>query len=97
MSSCELFFFVLVQENLKNNHEIQQAFRNSCAVHDSFLFRTLLELVTGTVLAAFYLIFNSIDGIANNLFDCDVHSIPFKCIIPNSRFFWVSGRGRARR
>ena len=35
------------QENLKNNHEIQQAFRNSCSVHDSFLFRTLLELVTG--------------------------------------------------
>ncbi len=49
----------------------------------------MLELVTGTVLAAFYLIFNSIDGIARNLFDCNVHGIPFKCIIPNSRFFWV--------
>lgn len=38
---------------------------------------------------AFYCIFNSIDGIANALFDCDVHGIHFKCIIPNSKFFWV--------
>ena len=33
--------------------------------------------------------FSDIDGISNALFDCDVHGIPFKCIIPNSKFFWV--------
>lgn len=48
--------------------------------------RTIIELVTSIGLTAFYCIFNSIDGIANALFDCDVHGISFKCIIPNSRF-----------
>ncbi len=78
------------QENIKNSHEIEQAFRNSSSVYDSYFLRTVVELAVAVGLFAFYCVFNSIDGIANALFDCDVHGIPHKCIIPNSRFFWVS-------
>lgn len=60
------------------------------------LYRALLELITAIGLGAFYCIFNGVDGIASALFDCDVHGIPFKCIIPNSRFFWVSFRANTR-
>ena len=34
-------------------------------------------------LAVFYNNFTSICGISGYLFDCDVHGVPFRCIIPN--------------
>ena len=34
-------------------------------------------------MAVFYWNFTSICGISGYLFDCDVHGVPFKCIIPN--------------
>ena len=37
-----------------------------------------------------FLSYGDIKGLARPLFDCDVHSILFKCVIPNSRFYYVS-------
>ena len=77
-------------ENVQNSHELQQAFRNSNNCYNSYLIRTILELIASTALAAFYCSFRSIDGfLGDNMFDCDIHGVDFKCIIPNSRFFWV--------
>lgn len=77
------------KENVKNSHEIQQTFRNSSGCHDSYLYRTLVELILSVFLAFFLCGFSDIKGIAGALFDCDVHGIPFTCIIPNSNFFVV--------
>ena len=52
-------------------------------------FRTIIELIISICLGLYFGAFSDIDGISNALFDCDVHGIPFKCIIPNSKFFWV--------
>lgn len=81
---------MLEEENIKNTYEIQQAFRNSSACYYSYLYRTILELICSMGLAIFYFSFSQIDGIRTALFDCSVHSVPFRCVIPNSRFFWVS-------
>ncbi len=67
-----------------------QTFRNSSSCYNSYLIRTVLELFTSCGMAAFYCGFRGIDGIARNLFDCNVHGISVKCVIPNSRFFWVN-------
>ena len=39
--------------------------------------------MTAVCMAVFYWNFTSICGISGYLFDCDVHGVPFKCIIPN--------------
>lgn len=81
---------MLEEENIKNTYEIQQAFRNSSACYYSYLYRTILELICSMGLAIFYFSFSQIDGIRTALFDCSVHSVPFRCVIPNSRFFWMT-------
>jgi hypothetical protein len=78
------------KENVKNSHEIQQTFRNSSKCQDSYLYRTSVELVVSIILAIFFCGFSNIKGLNRPLFDCDVHGILFKCVIPNSRFFGVS-------
>jgi hypothetical protein len=37
----------------------------------------------------FFSSFRGIRGISGYLFDCSVHDVPFKCLIPNSKFFLV--------
>ena len=79
----------LEQENLKNSFELQQTFRNSVSCYKSYLYKTFAEILTGICLILFYGAFARIDGIENSLFDCDVHGIEFRCVIPNRKFFWV--------
>ena len=80
----------LEKENVKNSHEVKQTFRNASKAYKSYLYRTSLELVAGVILIIFFLSYGDIKGLARPLFDCDVHSILFKCVIPNSRFYYVS-------
>ena len=47
------------------------------------IFYNLPELMAAVCLAVFYNNFTSICGISGYLFDCDVHGVPFRCIIPN--------------
>ena len=37
----------------------------------------------------FFSSFGEIDGIVSAMFDCDVHGVPFTCVIPNHKFFMV--------
>ena len=78
------------KENFKNMHEIRQTLRNSKNAHKSYLWRTSVELVVSIILLVFFCGFNGIKGLNKPLFDCDVHGVLFKCVIPNSRFFHVS-------
>ena len=80
----------LEKENVKNSHEVKQSFRNASKASKSYLYRTSLELVASVILMIFFLSYGDIKGLARPLFDCDVHSILFKCVIPNSRFYYVS-------
>ena len=86
----------LEKETVKNSHEIKQKFRKSSRAHDSYLYRTTVELIVSVILTVFFSGYASIKGLNRPLFDCDVHGILFKCIIPNSRFFHVSHRGFVR-
>ena len=80
----------LEKENVKNSHEVKQSFRNASKASKSYLYRTSLELLASVILMIFFLSYGDIKGLARPLFDCDVHSILFKCVIPNSRFYYVS-------
>ena len=80
----------LEKENVKNSHEVKQSFRNASKASKSYLYRTSLELVASVILMISFLSYGDIKGLARPLFDCDVHSILFKCVIPNSRFYYVS-------
>ena len=51
--------------------------------HLTFDIPPFAELMTAVCMAVFYWNFTSICGISGYLFDCDVHGVPFKCIIPN--------------
>ena len=77
------------KENVKNSHEIKQTLRSTSKAHDSYTYRTSVELVAAISLAVFFSSFSGIKGLNRPLFDCDVHNILFKCIIPNSRFYQV--------
>ena len=77
------------KENVKNSHEIKQTLRSTSKAHDSYTYRTSVELVAAISLAVFFSSFSGIKGFNRPLFDCDVHNILFKCIIPNSRFYQV--------
>ena len=80
----------LEKENIKNSHEIRQAFRHSTKATDSYRYRTIAELIASIVLLVFFCGVNGIKGLNKPLFDCDVHGVLFKCVIPNSRFYYVS-------
>ena len=69
-----------------DNHVFFLGFRS----YRFFIDRTSVELVVSVVLAIFFAGFSEITGLNKALFDCDVHNILFKCVIPNSRFFGVS-------
>jgi len=79
----------LEKENVKNSHEVKQSFRNASKASKSYLYRTSLELLASVILMIFFLSYGDIKGLARPLFDCDVHSILFKCVIPNSRFYYA--------
>ena len=80
----------LEKENVKNSHEIKQTFRNASKAHKSYLYRTIVELVAAVWLMVFFMGYGSVKGLGEPLFDCNVHSVLFKCVIPNSRFYYVS-------
>ena len=75
---------------MKNSHEIKQTFRRASKAHDSYLWRTSVELVVSVCQLVFFTGFSGIKGLNQPLFDCDVHGIMFKCVIPNSRFYMVA-------
>jgi len=76
-------------ENLKDLHEIRQAFRNSSGCYHSYLYRTAAEIVATIFLTAFFASHATITGILHPLFDCDVHGLLYQCVVPNSKFFFV--------
>ena len=78
------------KENLKNSYEIRQALRNATNAYDSYKWRTSVELVVAIMILFFYAGFSNITGLNDPLFNCNVHGILFKCVIPNSRFYYVS-------
>ena len=75
------------KENFKNSHEVRQSFRNTRKAHDSYLYRTSVELVLAIVILVIFSGFSGITGMNDPLFDCDVHGILFRCVIPNTRFY----------
>ena len=78
------------KENLKNSYEIRQALRNATNAYDSYKWRTSVELIVAIMILFFYAGFSNITGLNDPLFNCNVHGILFKCVIPNSRFYYVS-------
>ena len=83
-------------------HEIRQAFRNSSGCYLSYVyrlvgglgiafsishFRTISEIFVVIVLAIFFFAHNDIIGFLHPLFDCDVHGLPYQCVVPNTKYY----------
>lgn len=64
----------LARDNVKDCHEIEQAFKTSNSCHLSYLYRTTLEICcTIAMVALFALHYDDIGiGAQNAFFDCDV-------------------------
>jgi len=79
----------LETENVKDMHEIRQAFRNSSGCYYSYLYRTVFELMIVCGLLALFIKHRDISGFLHPFFDCDVHGTYFECVVPNSKFFFI--------
>ena len=51
------------KENMANSHEIRQTFRNASKAHDSYLYRTSVELIAAICLTCFFAFFSGIRGL----------------------------------
>ena len=51
------------KENVAASHEIRQTFRNACKAHDSYLYRTSVELLVGICLTVFFTFFSDSQGL----------------------------------
>lgn len=80
---------MLETENIRDVHEIRQAFRQSSCCYLSYLYRTSAEILAVLGLAVFFGSHAHVTGLADPLFDCDVHGLLYQCVVPNSRFFFV--------
>ena len=47
--------------------------------------RTTSEIIVVTVLSIFFYAHNDIIGFLHPLFDCDVHGLPYQCVVPNTK------------
>ena len=43
------------------------------------------EIVVTIGLMVFFLLHNDIIGFLQPLFDCDVHGLPYQCVVPNTK------------
>ena len=77
----------LAKDNVKDCHELEQAFKTSNACYSSYLYRTLLEILMSGLLALMFSFYWGSAGIGVPFFDCTVHNHVFQCIVPNSQFF----------
>ena len=75
----------LTKENVKDCHEIEQAFKTSDDCYTSYFYRTLLEILGSVLLAVLFAFYNGIAGIGVPFFDCEVYGHLFQCIVPNSQ------------
>ena len=76
----------LSKENVKDCHEIEQAFKTSNDCYTSYYYRTLLEIIGSILLAVLFALHNGISGIGVPFFDCEVYGYLFECLVPNSRW-----------
>ncbi|XP_059090317.1 uncharacterized protein LOC131886098 [Tigriopus californicus] len=77
----------LSKDNIKDCHEIVQAFKTSNACYTSYLYRTLLEIIGSMGLIGMFSYYNGINGLGVRFFDCTVYGHLFECLVPNSQFF----------
>lgn len=75
----------LAKDNIKDCHEIEQAFKTSNDCYTSYFYRTLLEIVGSTLLALLFSFYYGSAGIGVPFFDCTVYGYLFECIVPNSQ------------
>ena len=55
--------YKLAKENVKDCHELEQAFKTSNSCYNSYLYRTLLEIVMSSALAVMFSFYAGIPGI----------------------------------
>jgi hypothetical protein len=77
----------LAKDNVKDCHEIEQAFKTSNDCYTSYFYRTLLEIIGSALLALLFSFYHGSPGIGVPFFDCNVYGALFECIVPNSQFF----------
>ena len=56
-----------------------------CSVFIYVKCRTVSEIVVTIGLMVFFLLHNDIIGFLQPLFDCDVHGLPYQCVVPNTK------------
>ena len=77
----------LAKDNVRDCHEIEQAFKASNGCYTSYFYRTLLEILGSIALAVMFSFYSRSNGIGIQQFDCAVYDALFLCIVPNSKFF----------
>ncbi len=75
----------LAKDNVRDCHEIEQAFKTSNQCYTSYFYRTLLEILMSVALAVMFSFYWDSNGIGVQTFDCDVYGHFFLCIVPNSK------------
>ncbi len=75
----------LAKQNVKDCHEIEQAFKTSNQCYNSYFYRTLLEIIGSIALAVMFSFYSNTNGIGVMDFPCEVYGHLFLCIVPNSK------------
>jgi len=75
----------LAKENVKDCHEIEQAFKTSNRCYASYFYRTLLEILGSSALAVMFSFYWDSNGIGRMMFDCHLEANVYQCIVPNSK------------
>ncbi len=75
----------LAKDNVRDCHEIEQAFKTSNQCYISYFYRTLLEILGSVALAVMFSFYSDTNGIGKQDFDCTVYGYEFLCIVPNSK------------
>ncbi len=76
----------LSADNVRDCHEIEQAFKTSNGCYSSYVYRTSLQILGSFLLGLMFAFHYADYGIGRAFFDCQVNEALFLCIIPNSRY-----------
>ena len=74
------------KENLKNFHEIQQMFQDSNGIYHSYITKSTIQIVIGSLISAL-LIWIYVYGLSGEDVFCTVFERQYVCVVPLARFY----------